>query len=272
MTGALYEGDHGFYLACAARILDDSKELAWAEKYYVANEFHKFIVGRYVESDKANFNRQHFTFDNLKFGQPTLANAPVNLNHGNMMVGSFIASEIVYPTQATADDADLNPYMDALSVFWKHYFENEYAIVETAHRANRLFYSMECLPQEISCSGDKGCGRTFEYGGRQSPGYCDELNDPHSGVIKDLIKPHFTAGALIIPPAKPGWGKADVTQISQIVREHADAAEELYKQIAEESPEGDPRFWEQVMAFIILKAEMGDELAKKRKKVMPSGY
>lgn len=275
---AVYEGDRAFYMACAAHILDTSKEMAWAEKHVVENAAHKWILGRYAEADRANTNRQFFGMDNLKFGQPLLAHSPLNINHSPLIVGAYVASEIVYPTGEGAGEGDpLNPYLDALSVFWKHYFEDEYAVVETAHKAGRLFYSMECVPHEIACGGEAGCGKVFEYAGRSHATYCDHLNDPKSGVIKDLIQPHFTAGALIVPPVQPGWSRADIKQISEIVRDHAESAEALYSGLAEDAPEADVATWEQVMAQILLDAEASGELSEmkkksKSKKNPPKGY
>lgn len=264
---AIYEGKNAIYLACAAHILDTSKEMAWAEKHVVENPAHKWILGRYAEADRANANRQHFAMANLKFGQPLLTYSPLNINHGSMISGAFVASEIVYPTgEGAEEDAGLNPYMEALSVFWKHYFEDEYVVVETAHKAGRLFYSMECVPAEIGCTGDNGCGKYFEYAGRSAATYCDHLNDPKSGVWKDLVRPHFTAGALIVPPVQPGWARADIKQISQIVKDHADKAEALYSGLEEDAPEADAQVWEQVMAQIMLEAETSGEMAEWKKK------
>lgn len=264
---ATYEGQHAFYLACRAQILDTSKEMAWAERHVVENAAHKWILGRYAEADRANTNRQHFAMDNLKFGQPLLAHSPLNINHTSMIVGAYVASEIMYPTGEGADEsADLNPYLEALSVFWKHYFEDEYVEVEKAHKAGQLFYSMECVPREIACAGEAGCGQVFEYAGRSHATYCDHLNDPRSGVIKDLIQPHFTAGALIVPPVKPGWSRADIKQISDLARDHADNAERLYSQLADEAPEAEADTWEQVMNQILLDAEASGEMAEWKKK------
>ncbi len=263
---ATYEGANAFYLACGAQILDTSKEMAWAEKHVVENPYHKWILGRYAEADRANQNRQFFAMDNLKFGQPLLTHAPLNLNHGSMIVGTYTASEIIYPTgegaEADAEEGDLNPFMESLSVFWKHYFEDEFTVVETAHKAGRLFYSMECVPAELGCAGDNGCGEVFPYMGRMDDSYCAHLNDPRSGVTKDLIRPHFSAGALIVPPVRPGWARADVKQISNIVKDHAEAAEALYSGLSEDAPEADAAAWEQVMAQILLEAEASGELPK----------
>lgn len=255
---ALYEGSKSIHLTCRAHILDGSRELAWAEKHVVENPAHKWILGRYAEADRANSNRQLFAMDNLKIGAPRLTHAPLNINHDFPIVGAFVASEIVYPTgedAAEGEEADLNPYMESLSVFWKHYFEDEYFIVETAHKAGRLFYSMECVPEKMGCTGEGSCGNYYEYAGRQHATYCDHLNDPKSGVLKDMVNPHFTAGALIIPPVRPGWARADIKQISELIKDHAEGAERLYAQVEAEFPESEPEMWEAVMASILQEAE-----------------
>jgi hypothetical protein len=255
---ATYEGKNSFFLTCGAHILDTSKELAWAEKFVVENPAHKWILGRYVEAENANANRQYFTMDNLKFGIPLLQHSPLNVNHSALKVGTFVASEIVYPTgegAADEEDGSLNPFVEALSVFWKYYHEDLYEEVSRAYQSGSLFYSMEALPEEIGCQGDGGCGNYFEYAGRTSPTYCDHINDPHSGITKDLVKPHFMAGALIIPPVRPGWSHADIKQISELMSKNAEQAERLFSGLAEEAPDSDAEMWEQVMAQIILEAE-----------------
>lgn len=251
---AIYEGARGIYLATQVQILDTSKELAWAESHVVENPHLKWMLGRYAEADRPNQNRQHFAMSNLKFGQPLLTHAPLNINHGPLVVGAFVASEIVYPMNEESEEG-LNPFMEALSVFWKHYFPDEYRVVESAHKSGNLFYSMECVPKSIGCTGANGCNKYFDYDGRRSHTYCACLNDPNSGVEKDLVEPHFAGGALIVPPVRPGWHRADIKQISQIVHDHAEAVERLYADIEVTAPESEAEMWEAVMLDIIREAE-----------------
>jgi hypothetical protein len=63
---------------------------------------------------------------------------------------------------------------------------------------------------------------------------------------------------------QPGWARADIKQISQIVKEHADAAEALYSGLAEDAPESDAQAWEQVMTQIMLEAEHSGELSGRK--------
>lgn len=140
----------------------------------------------------------------------------------------------------------VNPHIEALAVVWKYYFPNEFAEVEMAHQEGRLFYSMECVPERIKCSGDTGCGESYEYHGRQSDEYCDHLNE--SASVKELIKPHFTGGAAVIPPEVPAWADADVYAL---VAKHSELAETIYEQVKTESPHLSPREWEAQMAVIL---------------------
>jgi hypothetical protein len=108
-----------------------------------------------------------------------------------------------------------------LGVVWRAYFPQEYKLIQKAHSEGRLYYSMECVPKQMACSGDGGCGEIFDYQGIQSPSYCAHLNERSSD--RDLLEPHFTGGALIIPPVLPGWSGADV---HSLVAAHATAADE----------------------------------------------
>lgn len=144
----------------------------------------------------------------------------------------------------------VNPHIEALAVVWKYYFPEEYAEIEMAHQEGRLFYSMECVPESIKCTGDEGCGTEYAYAGRQSDSYCDHLNE--SASIKELIKPHFTGGAAVIPPSVPAWGDADVYAL---VAKHSELAESIYTQIETETPHLSPTEWEAQMAAVLAKVQ-----------------
>lgn len=244
----MIEGNKAIYVATAVQIIDDTTECAWAEKYVITNPSYKWILGRYAEADQPNSNRQFFAMSNLKFGQATLAHSPLNINHEFLPVGTFVASEIVYPTGEGVDDEGLNPYLEALSVFWKDLYPDEYRVVESAYKAGNLFYSMEALPERVTCSGEAGCGQEFAYVGRTDDTYCRHLNDPNSGVIKDFANPLFKGGALIVPPVRPGWGRADIKELSRYIEAHAEAAERIYE---EALPQSEAEMWEAVMAAIM---------------------
>lgn len=351
-----YEGKSNLYLAFPAQIIDNSKELAWAEKHVVENDHFKYILGRYVEADKPNRNRQHFTLAAVEHGKKFLQHAPLNINHDPVMVGTFLAAELVYPTgeasawkceacgsvindpEATvcpncgaelaqengrsftteerdkmakegkalpdgsfpietvedlknaisaigrakdrsraiahikkragalgesnlipdewAAAEDLNPHLEALAIFWKHYFEEVYPVIEAAYKGGQLAFSMEALPETVGCTGDSGCGQYYQYKGRVDASYCDHINNPQSGIIKDFTNPRYTGGALIVPPVRPGWANADITQMSKITAGRSEYAEHLYAQIEQELPDAESAWWEQVMEEILKEAEL----------------
>ena len=270
------EGRRGFYLGAQAFVLDEDRELAWAEKFILKNPAHRWILGRYVEADRPNSNRQLFPLEELQAQRPTITHAPMNLNHHpHRIVGAYVATEMVYPTQQAAHDcpkcgeemkdgrcsacgydsgqaaaAPQNPFIDALGVFWKHYFPEEFRAVEAAHKMGHLFYSMECVPQQIACAGPSGCGAEFAYDGRQSEKYCEHLRASTSD--KKLIKPHFTAGAILLPPVQPGWSNAE---IHKLVANHAEAAEDIYEGVKREAPHLDAHLWESLMHSLLVTAE-----------------
>lgn len=247
-TGVWYEAESSFHIGARAELLPEDREIAghWASKHVLTNPAHSFILGRYAESGRANNNKQMFSLDGLQMGKPSLQHAPMNMNHSNRrVVGAFIASEIMYPVSKdqAATDIALNPYMESLAVFWKHYFQDEYRAVAAAQAEGSLFYSMEAVPTAVRCTGDSGCEEEFAYEGPQSQNYCDHLNERSSDKL--LVNPHFVGGALIVPPAKPGWSYANITDVA------AEEQERVFNQVADEFSHLDPAHWETLMHQIV---------------------
>lgn len=268
------ETDRAFYLGGAATLVEEIQtqgmpqwEMAWAEKHVVQNPAYSWVLGNFVEADKANSNRQYFALDGLRMAQPTIVHAPMNMNHSTRrVVGTYVATELVYPTDTAAADP-LNPYIEALGVFWKHYFPEEFQLVEAAAKEGMLYFSMECLPRQVKCFGDTGCQATFDYDGPASPSYCAHLNERSSD--KYLIEPHFTAGAILVPPIKPGWKNATVEQLSQLVEDNAREMEMAYNGIANSAPELSSVEWESMMFQLMEFARNVD--TKERKNLAKQG-
>lgn len=309
------QGRDSFFFGAQAFLVDNEHETAssWASKYLVQNPAYKWVLGRFVEADRANNNKQLFSLKGLQMARPTIAHAPMNMNHSSRrVVGSYVATDLVYPTDTAAtipggvlepgsptppydcpvcgesvgpedlpegydpmapagnpcpkcgailnndghlvdslqtagvSDAGLNAYIEALGVFWRHYFPEEYALVEAAHKEGKLYYSMECIPAQIQCAGADGCGETFQYAGRMSDTYCAHLKEGVSD--KYLIEPHFTAGAILVPPVRPGWSNAD---IHSLVAKHAELAEHIYDGVEADMSHLDPKEWEVLMAQLL---------------------
>jgi hypothetical protein len=255
----LIEGSKSFYVTTQASIVDpstfDGRELAWAERSVKANPAFKWILGKYVQADSANSNGHYWAFDDLKAAQSTINHAPLNILHRpNYIVGHFVDNEMMYQTDLSATND--TPYIEALSVFYKYYFPEEFMAVQNAYDQGMLFYSMECVAETITCWGDGACGLEFAYKGPKSDTYCAHLQQPRS--VKKLNNPHFLAGALVLPPAKPGWSGAEVKEISELVATEVEMADQIYSALTMESENVDPSKWELAMALILNHVKASD--------------
>lgn len=230
----------------------DGREIAWAQPHIVRQPDVRWILGNFVQAEKPNSNGHIVETADLRDAMRTIPHKPLNVNHAaNRRVGTYTAAEMVYPLGEEAA-AEQPPIVEALAAFW-HYYEPElWPTVQMAHRSGNLFFSMETVPSTITCRGKgsfEGCGATFEYAGRQSSTYCDHLNEVCSRKV--LHKPQYTAGALIIPPVRPGWKEASVKEVSAFVEERAEEAEVLYREVATEAPQGNPASWERIVTYLL---------------------
>jgi hypothetical protein len=253
-----YEGSENFYLGSRAIILNDERDTAseWANEKITVNPAIKWILGRYVEADRANSNKQMWKLEELTKAQSTIAHSPLNILHrAKHIVGAIHATEMLYPLSDAAEDMgnDL-PFIEALAAFWKIYFPEEHKVIQQAHDMGELFFSMECIAESLTCVGEEGCNETFDYAGPQSTTYCDHINSYAS--TKQFNKPHFLAAALIFPPARPGWKNAAITDMAQIFTAKEDETlHQLYGMIATEMPHLEPGDWEKIMAELLRQSE-----------------
>lgn len=244
------EGQKSFFLGSQAVLLDESREMAWAERSIKPNRALRYVLGKYVEANRANLNNQFWALDQLLLSQPTIANSPMNmLHHPRHVVGHFLDTEMLYPMGEEAGEETTHPYIEALACFYRYYFPEELKLVEAAHATGTLFFSMECVSESITCGGVEGCAREFPYMGPQDKSYCEHLNSGTS--TKQLNKPHFLAGALIIPPERPGWTGAAIRDLSALVKEHQVEAEQAYEQVKTELPNGTEAQWEFLMGELL---------------------
>lgn len=252
MMQTIVEREHSFLVGAPAFVVEDGRELAWAEKYVRKDPDLKWILGNFIQTDAANDNGHIFPLDDVKKTQASIFYKPLNmLHHGNYVVGAFAGAELIEATAETADDSGATGTVEALAAFWRAFFEEEYALVEAAHKEGALYYSMECVPMSLTCPAD-GCGLTAAYMGRNHQSYCDHMNAPRGP--KRLNMPHFNAGALIIPPVRPGWKGADVKELSALMNNNADMAEKVYAGLETEMPHLDAKQWEAMMQQIVVQA------------------
>lgn len=232
------EGKRSLFIATPAQLVEEDKETAWAgaEQLITKRPGFAWCLGNFVSADPAgNQNGHVFGLEDLQTEHATIVNTPLNVGHqGEYIVGAFVGSALVYPTDTEVAGDLSHPYVEALAAMWKGLFAREYDMIRAAHSVGSLYFSMEAVPRSLICLTPGGCGLEYAYDGTQSDTYCAELNAPRAK--KKLNKPYFVGGALVAPPLRPGWRGADITEISTIIRQHDEEAERLYAEVAAESP------------------------------------
>lgn len=250
----IVERDHSFLVGARASIIDANDRLqAWAERHVRKDADIKWILGNFIQTDAANDNGHIFPLEDVKQTQASILNKPLNmLHHGNYVVGCFAGAELIEPGSEAAHEDGSTGTVEALAAFWRSFFPEEYQLVEAAHNEGALYYSMECVPTSITCPLTD-CNLTAAYMGRQHESYCEHMNALRGP--KRLNMPHFNAGALIIPPVRPGWKGADVKELSVLMNRNADLAEQLYAGLEHTMPNLKPDQWEAMMAELLAEAE-----------------
>lgn len=209
----MVEAADSFKFIGSAHVFNEDIETAstWASKHMTTNKDYKWIVGKYAESDNANSNRQYFELSGLQLAKPSLQYSPMNIDHHqNENVGTWVAADILYPKD---NSPILNPYIEVLGAFWKTKFPETLERVESAFNSGMLALSMEAIGESVTCIGENSCGSTYPFKGPSHPSYCAHINERASD--RQLNKPWFRGGALILPPNRPGWNLADVTEVAR---------------------------------------------------------
>jgi hypothetical protein len=280
----------GFITGGRASLIDNAGPLkAWAERHVRRDPDIRWIQGNYVEADAPNSNGHIFPLAELEVAQHTLAGKPLNMLHAPQYVlGCFAGAQLVdaqgkdwKPTTdepsamfvlpgvgvATAVNTNTtvamaNPYVEAVAGLWHSRFPEEYFEIERAHKEGSLFFSMEAIPEEVSCPT---CGVKAAFSGFESDDYCADMQGPTGPKV--LHKPVFSGGAIIIPPVRPGWDRADIRTIAQA----HERAEEVHAAVAAELPELGSQEWEQIMAGLIALAEGREFKTKERTELADKG-
>lgn len=247
----IVEGPRGFYVGVQAELIDDQKEMAWAEDHIVLRPDFGWLVGRYVETDKANENGHIFGLEEIVARHHTIVNTPLNMLHRTShVIGTFAATKLIVPDNAmraaAGDSALLKPHVEALAAFWRYAFPDDYQATKAAYEMGACWYSMECVPASLTCPVDN---QTFPYRGVRSDTYCAHINQPRGH--RRLNEPHFVGGAVIVPPIRPGWKRADISELAGIIEANLDEAERVYEQVAAASPWLDGPTVEGLMAQLL---------------------
>lgn len=285
----LLPSDRAFVVGGMATLLDEGEGLkAWAERHVRPDPDLRWILGNYVEADYANDNGHIFPRADLLTAQETLAGKPLNMMHReHYIVGYFPGAQLHTSNGSVVASGDANsvawgdrPYVEALAAMWHNRFPEELFAIRKAHGDGALFFSMEAVPETVSCPT---CEHVSAFAGISSESYCEHMNGATGP--KRLHKPTFNGGAIIIPPVRPGWQRADVKEISKLMQ---NTAESVYAQAATEAPHLGPAEWEALMAQLLKAAsqpsagplvrtvakefspEKREKMAKK-KQAMPGG-
>lgn len=263
MEALVIERKDRLWIAGQARLVRASTDIASAVAEATdweiddANPLIKWIAGDFVESDKANTNKQFWTKDDLAMGEYSIKYAPLNMVHKVRQPVGFFAQTRQIPlvaedAAADADDAPLK--IQALSGMWSHVFPFEAALVDQADEAGNLFYSMECRGEKLECAGESGCGEIFDYMAVGT--HCEHIRDRAS--VRHIINPTFRGGALIVPPVRPGWDGATASVFQDAVMDaamaYAESTEAEFSAAAAENDGITPLVWEHLMASILSSA------------------
>lgn len=275
--------ERGFFAGGQAFLLGEGEHRlqAWAERFVRKDPDIKFLLGNYVEANQANLNGHTFPLAELAPAVDTVIDKPLNMLHREQhIVGTFVGAQLLTPegVELTAEDVGVvpegsNPYVEALSALWHRRFPEEYFDIRRAHAEGSLYYSMEAVPVEVSCPT---CGLRAAFDGLENEAYCDHMQ----GVTgpKILHEPVFAGGAIVIPPAKPGWQRADMKTIAKYMADpdFAAQAESVYAQLSRELPHLGVQEWESMMGEIMMARTYSDgqrqEMARKGQALPDGSY
>jgi hypothetical protein len=209
------------FITGPAHVLPQDVQAKW-EHASKANENFLYIQGRFVEADAPNGNKALWTSEGLALGQPTVANGPLNLLHDETrIIGVINDSHLVEASdgqQREAAAAVLNTHIVAQAVVWKFLFPRETAAIQAASDRGQLWYSMECASRSVTCMT---CGTEMSHneGVERNGRACGHVRE--GSAVRRFNEPTFLGGAVIMPPALPGWARAD----AKVMKEAASVAE-----------------------------------------------
>lgn len=168
-----------------------------------------WIMGRYVEAERANRNAAFWSSGDLEFGAPSVAHGPINwLHEEKHIIGAIAASELVQVEREAADDGGVGNHIVALGAVWPAIYPNEVKAIQRASEKGSLWYSMECVSREVACLYD-GCGNVPTYRAymtERETARCDHMKQ---GAARRFVDPVFLGAGIIVPPVRPGWANAD---------------------------------------------------------------
>lgn len=208
-----------------------SREMAAEYEKAAGNDQLMHVTGRFVEAEKPNANGAFWDTNDLDFGELTPIHASVNFLHKpRHIIGTFTESKLYRPPLSVVREAAAapqRPFLGVNAVIWRELFPYESRMIEMAASARQLFWSMECKSRTIRCEnaadGSRaGCGAEypFEQVFVRPQTVCEHLRGRTSQ--RHFVQPRFNAGAVILPPVRPGWqdAHADIRLAAEQLAEH----------------------------------------------------
>jgi hypothetical protein len=209
------------------------------------NPHYLWIEGALVGSEEPNRNGALWSTADLEFGQPSVLNGPLNwLHEARSVVGTIVGAQMVYPQEKADDGGRKFPYIRTQSAMWTWLYPQEAQLVEQASEWGKVWQSMECISETVTCAGESGCGESVGYMDMVKGAGCDHIRERSS--VRHFNNPTFLGSALILPPARPGWAHADAV----VMKQAEQAAESTFEAANGMSPEE----WQNLMAAVIASA------------------
>lgn len=215
------------------------------EKALNPNPHMMWIQGRLVGADEPNRNKAFWSTQDLELGEATVTNGPLNwLHESRHIIGSIADHRIIRPSEGASVGGQLGQtHIAAMAGVWQWIYPDEAWVIENSSDQGKLWYSMECVSENVECVGDGGCGTKVSYNNYlKGEGACQHMIE-RSGVRR-FENPTFLGAAVIVPPVRPGWADAD----ARVLREASSMAEVAFEQV---KPDMTASEWEALMRQVV---------------------
>lgn len=213
------------------------------EKALSKNGHMMWMQGRFVGGETPNRNRAMWSTKDLELGQPTVAHGPLNWLHESRHIIGTIADARMVNGGGREAASTVDPHIVAMSAIWTWIYPDEAWVIENASDSGRLWYSMECISENVECVGDSGCGEKASYGEYMKGNGCRHMRE--KSAVRRFDNPTFLGGAVIVPPVRPGWADADARVL------HSEAAALAERTFEEVHPDLSTSEWELMMGEVL---------------------
>jgi hypothetical protein len=157
----IVEGERSFWMSAQAVLVDETREMAWAEAYIKRDPVLRWITGRFAETERANLNGHIFPAEDMPAAADTLPNKPLNILHFPEQGGRPLRRAATHrpptrrPPPATRRFTRTSTLCRRSTAY---YFPDQLKKIEKAHAEGRLAYSMECLSRTRSPAQPRAAG------------------------------------------------------------------------------------------------------------------